>query len=394
MRDFGPDEADGIRDIDDRFERVLADGGFLPLDTPIVERTELFVRKSGGEIAGNLYTFTDPGGESVSLRPEFTPSVIRWFVENVDRPSRAYRYRYSGPVFRYIGSDGAGCSEFRQMGGEIIGLSEPDGDIEILETVIRCVESVGLSGYSIRIGHIGIIRDLVESFGLSATLQMFVAVNLREIISNPSYADTMLRKARAAGLIFDGSREETASLNVTDNAGVLLDTLGASLPASMGRRSPEQIVARLIRRREQASSESEFRIALQSVARLVEKTGYVSETTGHVERVLADSGASSESATQLGKTLSKLRRAGVEESAMLLDMSFVRGAAYYTGIVFDLLIGSGRSAVSIGGGGRYDDLVRAFGGPDVPACGFALDVDNTALALSSDTGSDLESGSR
>ena len=54
----------------------LKDAGYSPVDTPLIEESELFVRKSGGELASRLYTFTDPGGHEVALRPEFTPSII------------------------------------------------------------------------------------------------------------------------------------------------------------------------------------------------------------------------------------------------------------------------------------------------------------------------------
>ena len=62
-----------------------------------------------------------------------------------------------------------------------------------------------------------------------------------------------------------------------------------------------------------------------------------------------------------------------------LDLSFVRGRAYYTGIVFEFTSTAGEGEVSLGGGGRYDDLVRAFGGAATPACGFALNLDELAL---------------
>ena len=59
----------------------LSDAGYQVIDTPLLEETELFIRKSGGALTGRLYTFTDPGGNKVSLRPEFTSSVIRYFIQ-------------------------------------------------------------------------------------------------------------------------------------------------------------------------------------------------------------------------------------------------------------------------------------------------------------------------
>ena len=67
---------------------ILNNSGYASVDFPLMEPTELFVRKSGGDISGRLYSFTDPGGNKVSLRPEFTSSVIRSYIDqNIDANS-------------------------------------------------------------------------------------------------------------------------------------------------------------------------------------------------------------------------------------------------------------------------------------------------------------------
>jgi histidyl-tRNA synthetase len=96
-------------------------------------------------------------------------------------------------------------------------------------------------------------------------------------------------------------------------------------------------------------------------------------------------GASLSAVEDLNSTLDSISCFG-DGVPVELDLSFVRGRAYYTGIVFEFTSTSDGSDVSLGGGGRYDDLVRAFGGTATPACGFALNLDelvtisNTGLA--------------
>ena len=140
MRDHGPQNFEVNRSIADGIYSVLNERGFLPLDTPLLEQTDLFVRKSGGEIAESLYTFSDPGGIAVSLRPEFTPSVIRWFVENIGSGPGDHRFQYAGPVFRYGGARGGRNRQFTQCGAELIGLSARIGDSEILESASQCLQ--------------------------------------------------------------------------------------------------------------------------------------------------------------------------------------------------------------------------------------------------------------
>ena len=76
----------------------LSEAGYGPIDTPLLEETELFVRKSGGELTSRLYTFTEPGGRRVSLRPEFTSSVIRYFIDEVGPDGAPGSYRKTGPL--------------------------------------------------------------------------------------------------------------------------------------------------------------------------------------------------------------------------------------------------------------------------------------------------------
>ena len=179
MRDLAPDDVVDRNRVERGVGRVLAARGFERLDPPALERSDLFVRKSGGEIAGSLYAFTDPGGVSVSLRPEFTPSIIRWRVENDRADGGAKRYSYSGPVFRY--GEGARFRQFQQAGAELIGVPGSEGDSEILRTAVDCLESAGVRGVRVRVGHVGVLRDVLAARGLSERARMFILSNLAEI---------------------------------------------------------------------------------------------------------------------------------------------------------------------------------------------------------------------
>ena len=378
MRDQGPSSIEVNQRISDGISSVLASSGFQSLDTPILEQTDLFVRKSGGEIAGNLYSFVDPGGIAVSLRPEFTPSVIRWFIENDQRLSDVHRFRYSGPVFRYGGGRGASFRQFQQCGGELIGVAGPEGDSEILETAIRCLSSAGFDNYSIRLGHVGVVRELVRSQQLSEPLQMFILSNLGEVAGREDGIGHLTDLAISAGLVYESDRlPVTAPLG--DDAIPALESLVNSLSGPTGRRTPEQIMARLASRMQQAASEPQFRSALANVSALISSRGAPPEVLGSIADVMKSKEASLRTVEGLADTVDSLTAAVGTEVSIDLDFSFVRGLAYYTGIVFEFSAERDGEAVALGGGGRYDDLVRAFGGQDVAACGFALNVDDLAL---------------
>ena len=383
MRDHGPHNFEANRRIADGIYSVLSDRGFLPLDTPLLEQTDLFVRKSGGEIAESLYTFSDPGGIAVSLRPEFTPSVIRWFVENIGRVLGDHRFQYVGPVFRYGGARGGRNRQFTQCGAELIGVPAHLGDSDILESAAKCLEESGVSSYSVRLGHIGLVRELVRSQGLAEPLQMFILANLDAIEEGEVGIDRLRDHAAAAGLVFR-SDSEHLGLPERDDAIPALEALGRSLPGPTGRRSREQIMVRLASRMRKAVPESDFRSALSNVSALLNAPMNSSDSLESIAAVMESSGASLESVEELSRAFGSVSQLG-HDVEVDLDLSFVRGRAYYTGIVFEFTSTIDGSEASLGGGGRYDDLVRAFGGPSTPACGFALNLDELVLVTQAES---------
>lgn len=384
MRDLAPDEAAVRRRVEKGVGRVLASGGFARLDPPLLERADLFIRKSGGEIAGSLYAFTDPGGVSVSLRPEFTPSIIRWRVENEPPDAGERRYRYSGPVFRY--GEGARFRQFHQAGAELIGVPGADGDFEILRTAAACLQSAGADDFRVRIGHVGVLRDALDSREISERARTFILSNIGEIGRGADGEARLLKKAAAAGLVLDGRNRAPQTSSRQPNGGINQDSpalaaLENSISGPTGRRSAERILSRLIMRRSQAASAADFRAAVRNAARLAgcAESADTRTALARAKTVLRDCGASADSLGELADTLDRLRSAGMRDDSVKLDFSFARGLAYYTGVVFEFAGADGGGAYPLGGGGRYDDLVKAFGGADTPACGFALDLDEISL---------------
>lgn len=384
MRDLAPDEAAVRRRVEKGVGRVLASGGFARLDPPLLERADLFIRKSGGEIAGSLYAFTDPGGVSVSLRPEFTPSIIRWRVENEPPDAGERRYRYSGPVFRY--GEGARFRQFHQAGAELIGVPGADGDFEILRTAAACLKSAGADDFRVRIGHVGVLRDALDSREISERARTFILSNIGEIGRGADGEARLLKKAAAAGLVLEGRNRAPQTSSRQSSGGIDQDSpalaaLENSISGPTGRRSAERILSRLVMRRSQAASAADFRAAVRNAAQLAGCAESADPRTAlaRAKTVLRDCGASADSLGELEDTLDRLRSAGMRDDSIELDFSFARGLAYYTGVVFEFAGAAGGGAYPLGGGGRYDDLVKAFGGADTPACGFALDLDEISL---------------
>ena len=371
--------------IVDALGAYYARRGYAPIDTPIVEDAELFVRKSGGELSGMLYTFDDPGGNRVSLRPEFTPSVIRHYIEYASGFGAPTRLSYSGPVFRYHSLDGGDLRQFTQVGTELIGLAGSDADAEILSIACGGLGELGLSGWTVRIGDTGLLNRVLDAHGLSDATKGFVFAHLDELKAASTSVDRLVALADEMGLIRAQGEGDLAPV-ATENGEeatrrFVRDMLSDSVSSPVGRRTTEQIVERLLRKLRRADSPDRLASALALVADLSKVSGAPDETLPTMEEILRAHDTDPASIDGLRALFDVLPGRRAPLSNVVLDLAFVPGIAYYTGIVFEISCDGEDGPITVGGGGRYDGLVKALGGDDVPAMGFALRIDRVMDAM-------------
>ncbi len=124
--DVLPAECAVNREIIDALRGFLESFGYNCIDVPVIEHTDLFLTKSGEDIISKMYSFTFKN-RSICLRPEFTASIGRAFVNHLQASSLPLRLYYHGPVFRYEKPQKGRYRQFTQMGVELIGASEPLG---------------------------------------------------------------------------------------------------------------------------------------------------------------------------------------------------------------------------------------------------------------------------
>src|SRR5215467_10209198 len=121
--------------------------GFAEMATPIFEFTEVFARPIGEHtdiVAKEMYTFADRGGEEVTLRPENTAGVVRAVISNGLAQSVPLKFFYSGPMFRYERPQKGRFRQFHQIGVELIGVAEPQADIEVIALGNRILDTLGI----------------------------------------------------------------------------------------------------------------------------------------------------------------------------------------------------------------------------------------------------------
>ena len=348
------------------------------ISTPILEKTELFVRKSGGELTNQLYSFVDPGGNRVSLRPEFTSSIIRHFIQDGQSLELPIRWQYSGPVFRYFRENAQTYTQFTQIGGELIGKGEIEADAEILCTAWEALRKIGLRKFEMRIGHLGVLQDILSSFDLSNPTKLFIIGNLRQLSEKNTTPDILFQSAENLGLIKNDKKSsisKSSALKDDATRELLGNFLSQSISGPIGRRTPDQIVDRLLRKVTDLDSPDKLASALGIVNKLASVKGHPKSALNQLQDISQSNSLDIPNLDQLNVLFETLTRNGIENSNITLDLGLARGISYYTGVIFEFFSISASRKKLLGGGGRYDDLIKSLGGPNIPALGFAFNLD-------------------
>lgn len=308
FRDFYPQELAERAFIMDTWRAVARRYAFVEYDGPPLEPLDLYTKKSGDEIVGQLYNFVDKGGREVALRPEMTPTVARMVAARANALRKPVRWFSMPQLFRYERQQKGRLREHYQLNVDIFGSSDVAADAELVSCAVDMMLAFGLTSTDVvvRVSDRRLLQGFLESLGVSTDVIPAVYLLIDKLERTP--ADVSREKLAALGIVGD------ASDRIVDIASVEF-------------------------------AEVKSRLA-----------GTASETHAmEFERFLSFVPA------LLGGDASWLR----------LDLSIVRGLAYYTGIVFELFDRSGEFR-AICGGGRYDTLLQSLGGADMPALGFGM----------------------
>ena len=388
---------------------VLYARGYQPVETPLIEQTELFLRRSGGLLSSQLFDFVAPDGSDISLRPELTAPVVRHALEQQDAVL-PMRFQYASPIFRYTErpydaptSAVPNQRQFIQIGAELVGASHPQADGEIIASAYELARRLGVEHVSIRIGHVGLIRELLGRFNLSERARLFLANNVSSLALCEDEGKSVEAEAVRLGMMpLMGQQRIETQASATD----LLSRLASGsvmLPAEseLTSRSAEDIVAGLRRKVNWDSANEDFPMALDlmrqfskvhSLAmvpenKLVEKPRCRTSTIRHGDTISAARTLIGEldGLDDLASVVDAAASNGVDDLDLSVDFGFAASIAYYSGMIFEVNGWIEDEQVILGGGGRYDGLASALGSDtDLPALGFALNLD-TVLETTSDS---------
>ena len=308
FRDFYPEDLALRTHIFDTWRTVAARYGFEEYDGPPLEPLDLYTAKSGDEIVGQLYNFTDKGDRAVALRPEMTPTLARMVASQAGKLRKPIRWFSIPQLFRYERQQRGRLREHFQLNCDLIGEAGPLADAELIALAVDIMRAFGLGPQDVRV-------RLSDRRVLTAILQG--------------------RGVPAAGM--------SKAFEYIDK----IERMRKS-PADQSGFKPEAFAPATTQDLWEVSQIRDWGKLEQEIARCDPRGA--ADNLRHVQQSLVAMG--------LGDFIE-------------VDLTIVRGLAYYTGTVFELF-DTGRTLRAICGGGRYDDLLEAVGGVQMPAVGFGM----------------------
>ncbi len=379
MQDLSQDSWRTKRDLQDRLGDLIGSFGYSHLETPILEPTDLFLRKSGGALASRIYSFTDPGSNLVSLRPEFTSSIMRHYLECAGDTQLPVRLQYAGPVFRYEVSHPEASGQFTQIGAELLGSSSITGDAEILGLASQVLSQSEVADWRLELADLDVLNSVLDAVGVSERARTFIIESVPQLKLGHHVIPQILEEAHRLHITGQSGHEDylvEAVQGLDDNQArvVLRGLLKWNAADQLGQRNADEVVDRLLRKVRGSDDGKSLQRGLELASDLAAVRGEPKAALGDAELVIRAAGADTGAFERLSQLLDLVLSDSAIGGHLELDFGLARGLAYYNGIVFE--VKHPRWPESLGGGGRYDGLAKALGSQDaVPALGFAYNLE-------------------
>jgi histidyl-tRNA synthetase len=314
-QDMLGDSADRFQHVVETFDRVRRLYGFKRIEMPVFEATAVFSRSLGETtdvVSKEMYTFEDRGGDSLTLRPEFTAGIARAFITEGWQQHAPLKVATHGPLFRYERPQKGRFRQFHQLDAEVIGAAEPAADVELL-----------------------------------------------------CFADQLLKE-----------------LGINEGVTLKLNTLGDAASRDAWRTA---LVAHFEAHRGDLSEDSLTRLAVNPMRILDSKDPRdrpVADSAPDVDAYLSD-----EARGFFDSVTSGLNAAGVSWER---DARLVRGLDYYRHTAFEFVTDRLGAQGTVLGGGRYDGLIEALGGPATPAVGWAAGIERLGMLVGEAPGATVD----
>ncbi len=320
FRDMLPAAEIGRALLAETLTKTFRSFGFVPIDTPALEYSEILLRKSDGETEKQVFRFEDNGGRDVALRFDLTVPFARFVAEHKDELYLPFKRYHISKVWRGEKPQAGRYREFTQCDFDIVGSDSAAVDFEILSLMKTALAAIGVTDVTIRLSHRGVFNRFLANRGLS------------------DRSEEILRTVDKLSKI---GRDETRAL--------LADIAGEANAADI----------------------------LAYIEGAGDGPGKFEATLAIIEKM---AGGPAEDTQRLRDIRAFMVETGIAES-FVLDPSITRGLDYYTGVVYETFLNDLPGIGSVCSGGRYDNLAGLYMKDRIPGVGSSIGLDRLIAAL-------------
>lgn len=324
FRDYPPALMIPRERLMEQAREVFRSFGFVPIDTPALEYTEVLLAKleEGAEVQKQLFRFTDQGGRDVALRFDLTVPLARFVSQHANDLGLPFKRYHLAPVWRGESPQVGRFREFVQCDFDTIGSTSNAADVEIALVIHDLLVALGFERFSVRVNNRRVLNGLLAELGLGDDMTTPV---LRAL-------DKLPKVGRQA---------------VTD------EMTAAGLTAAQA----------------------------DGVIALAETTGSNAEILAALDQRFAGNEMALAGVAGLREMVEVAATAGLPEGRISIDLSICRGLDYYTGTVYETFLDDLPGIGSICSGGRYDDLTGRYTKQALPGVGASLGLDRLLAAM-------------
>ncbi|HYB01358.1 MAG TPA: HisS family protein [Ktedonobacteraceae bacterium] len=380
MHDRLPESYKQQRWVMDRLSAILERAGYNPVDPPILERSELFQSSFGQELWQNLYTFRLHQRE-LCMRPEFTASICRLYLDHYQKQSLPLRFQYAGPVFRYETPGRGRYRQHTQLGVEMFGGHIISSDAEILQLACEALNALQITSFRLELGHIGVVSGFINRLQLddhAARLLLSLMEQISRSDEGEQFAQQRLETLYPENWA-DANSKSYRTLNETSSDDIhLLASLLSSMSVAYGSDDTRhEVIERFLWKMERNEQRRRILHALEFLRALHAISGSPPEVFEALRDLLQRYDLNSKPLIELEQLVDVIEQTAISNQQIVLNLALGRGVSYYTGLVFEIHASDDSGfETQLCGGGRYDNLLRAVGGArDINACGFAFGIE-------------------
>lgn len=315
-----PREQQVFNDIVSKITKVYEQNGCLAIDTPIIEKAEVLLAKSGGETEKQVYSF-EKGKNKLALRFDLTVPFARYvaqYYNDINFPFKRYQI---GKVYRGERNQKGRYREFYQCDIDVIGKDKLsiDNDAWVISLASKAFKAIGLSNYKFQISNRKILKGLLSEIEIDEVNEVMGLIDKYDKIGKESFSKEL---------------EDLIGLEKAQYINKVLDIKGNS----------KEIGEKLLK----LNIGNEYFI---------------------------------EGVEELNKVCSMLSILGVEDEEFEIDFKIIRGLDYYTGTVFETMLIGNESYGSICSGGRYDNLAEKYTTNVLPGVGISIGITRLFFVL-------------